>query len=211
MLLPSSLSETFSATADSPPDYTLATEKRTARRSREEKDGRDFQCGCGKSYLSYQALYIHVNLKHDRISPLGTTNLQQGLVPMAGRKRGKPKKNFVILPDEVLKCEQEQLSAVTLAPFCQPAENDNGSGEPEAEKSYFDPMVWYDALQPTENCPISEKIFEMTQTLLEKTPSDDFSASMSTHFVRNSTGNDLKKLSIDQVIALYAIDTGEVV
>ena len=51
----------------------------------------------------------------------------------------------------------------------------------------------------------------MTSTLLEKAPTDDFTASMSTHFIRNSTESELKKLTIDQVIALFAIDTAEVV
>ena len=39
-------------------------EKVTSRRSRKDEEGRDFQCGCGKRYLSYPALYTHIKTKH---------------------------------------------------------------------------------------------------------------------------------------------------
>lgn len=29
-------------------------------------------CGCGKSYLSYPALYTHIKTKHDGLKPEGT-------------------------------------------------------------------------------------------------------------------------------------------
>ena len=47
-------------------------EKITSRRSRKDEEGRDFQCGCGKRYLSYPALYTHIKTKHDGKQPEGT-------------------------------------------------------------------------------------------------------------------------------------------
>lgn len=38
---------------------------KSKRRSRKELGKRDYRCGCGKSYLSYPALYTHVKQKHD--------------------------------------------------------------------------------------------------------------------------------------------------
>ena len=32
------------------------------RRTRNDQNNRDFTCGCGKSYLSYPALYTHLKL-----------------------------------------------------------------------------------------------------------------------------------------------------
>lgn len=40
-------------------------EKKRARRTRKHEDGRDYICSCGKSYLSYPALYTHIKTKHD--------------------------------------------------------------------------------------------------------------------------------------------------
>jgi hypothetical protein len=44
-------------------------EKVTSRRSRKDEEGRDFQCGCGKRYLSYPALYTHIKTKHEGRQP----------------------------------------------------------------------------------------------------------------------------------------------
>ena len=47
------------------------------RRSKDEADERNYVCGCGKSYLSYAALYTHAKTKHNGIFPDGTNNLQK--------------------------------------------------------------------------------------------------------------------------------------
>ena len=40
--------------------------KKSRRRTRDETtEDRNYTCGCGKTYLSYPALYLHLNLKHD--------------------------------------------------------------------------------------------------------------------------------------------------
>ncbi|CAD8064741.1 unnamed protein product [Paramecium sonneborni] len=42
------------------------------RRRRNDSNNRDYSCGCGKSYLSYAALYTHLKQKHDSVAPDGT-------------------------------------------------------------------------------------------------------------------------------------------
>jgi len=60
------------------------------RRSKNEQDGRDYECGCGKTYLSYPALYTHIKTKHDGKIPTGTPPLP------SGRGRGRPRKVFFL-------------------------------------------------------------------------------------------------------------------
>lgn len=62
-------------------------EKATSRRSRKDEEGRDFQCGCGKRYLSYPALYTHIKTKHDGRQPEGT--LKTGATQLTKRSKGK--------------------------------------------------------------------------------------------------------------------------
>ena len=52
------------------------------RRSKKDSDGRSYTCECGKSYLSYQALYTHKRTKH--------TDSQQ-IEEIPKKKRGRPK------------------------------------------------------------------------------------------------------------------------
>ncbi|KRX08297.1 hypothetical protein PPERSA_01758 [Pseudocohnilembus persalinus] len=46
------------------------------RRTRHDPVNRDFFCGCGKSYLSYPALYTHLKQKHGGVHPAGTFQIQ---------------------------------------------------------------------------------------------------------------------------------------
>lgn len=39
------------------------------RRARNDPNNRDYQCPCGKSYLSYPALYTHIKQKHEGKAP----------------------------------------------------------------------------------------------------------------------------------------------
>jgi hypothetical protein len=55
--------------------------RRTKRRSKNDNDGRTHKCpSCGKSYLSYPALYTHIKQKHNANGH-------------SGRGRGRPKKD----------------------------------------------------------------------------------------------------------------------
>ena len=56
------------------------------RRTKEVAEHRNYICGCGKSYLSYAALYTHAKTKHEGIFPDGTTNLHK-------QKLSKKKRN----------------------------------------------------------------------------------------------------------------------
>ena len=42
------------------------------KRQRSSAGDRNYKCGCGKSYLSYPALYTHVKNKHEGIFPEGS-------------------------------------------------------------------------------------------------------------------------------------------
>ena len=54
------------------------------RRKRDDLMNRNYTCGCGKSYLSYPALYTHLKQKHNGKQPFGT------ILPSSLRGR-KPK------------------------------------------------------------------------------------------------------------------------
>jgi len=62
--------------------------QKAKRRSKNNGDDRNFTCGCGKSYLSYPALYTHIKTKHEGVPPAGTSQHQAN-----GKSgRGRPKK-----------------------------------------------------------------------------------------------------------------------
>ena len=63
-------------------------EGRKGRRSKHDNDGRVHVCDCGKTYLSYPALYTHIKQKHSR-GPGGEIRAP----PTSGRGRGRPRKN----------------------------------------------------------------------------------------------------------------------
>mmetsp|Transcript_91470 Transcript_91470/g.136949 ORF Transcript_91470/g.136949 Transcript_91470/m.136949 type:complete len:110 (+) Transcript_91470:203-532(+) len=67
---------------------------RLKRRSKKDKIGRNFSCGCGKRYLSYPALYTHIKTKHDGVHPEGTKTSNNSKT-----RRGRPKKDFGIGDD----------------------------------------------------------------------------------------------------------------
>jgi len=51
--------------------------KKRERRSKDDNYERNYICGCGKSYLSYAALYTHAKTKHQGVFPEGTTTLHK--------------------------------------------------------------------------------------------------------------------------------------
>ena len=60
------------------------------RRSKNDCNGRDYVCGCGKTYLSYPALYTHIKTKHNGKTPDGTNANHFD----NGKGRGRPRKVF---------------------------------------------------------------------------------------------------------------------
>lgn len=76
-----------------PPNITIKPPgTKQKRRSKNDSNGRDYVCGCGKTYLSYPALYTHIKTKHNGKTPDGTNANQV----QNGRGRGRPRKNFLI-------------------------------------------------------------------------------------------------------------------
>lgn len=80
-----------------PPNIQIkAPGSRQKRRSKNDANGRDYVCGCGKTYLSYPALYTHIKTKHNGKTPDGTNANQVSSV----KGRGRPRKNFLIKEEE---------------------------------------------------------------------------------------------------------------
>lgn len=75
------------------------------RRSKNDCNGRDYVCGCGKTYLSYPALYTHIKTKHNGKTPDGTNANQV----QSGTGRGRPRKNFLIKEDDIIKKNRENM------------------------------------------------------------------------------------------------------
>ena len=73
-------------------EYIKKQINRQKRRSKNDCIGRDYVCGCGKTYLSYPALYTHIKTKHNGKTPEGTNANQV----QSGRGRGRPRKNFLV-------------------------------------------------------------------------------------------------------------------
>jgi hypothetical protein len=63
-----------------------SVKQKPKRRSKNEKNGRNYICSCGKDYLSYPALYTHIKNKHNGKNPNGADQ------PASSRARGRPKK-----------------------------------------------------------------------------------------------------------------------
>jgi hypothetical protein len=80
------------------------------RRKRKDPESRDFKCSCGKSYLSYAAVYTHVKNKHG-----GDKEYEDAIVKPEKEKlkRGRPrdKKKIVISSEtQILSiCEETTL------------------------------------------------------------------------------------------------------
>jgi len=80
-------------------DTSQAGEGATKRRRRGDAGERNYTCGCGKSYLSYPALYTHIKTKHNGVTPVGTSQPQTN-----GKSgRGRPKKE-----DSAAKIKEEE-------------------------------------------------------------------------------------------------------
>ncbi len=70
------------------PNNSNSQKSKHKRRSKNDQNKRDFNCGCGKRYLSYPALYTHIKTKHNGKNPTGTVAPQYN----SGRGRGRPRK-----------------------------------------------------------------------------------------------------------------------
>jgi hypothetical protein len=88
-----------------PPNITLKPPgTKQKRRSKNDCNGRDYVCGCGKTYLSYPALYTHIKTKHNGKTPDGTNANQI----QNGKGRGRPRKNFLINEELIRRQERHE-------------------------------------------------------------------------------------------------------
>ena len=75
------------------------------RRSKIDCNDREYKCGCGKTYLSYPALYTHIKNKHNGKTPEGTTANQKP----NDKCRGRPRKNILLNEDILIKKKKENI------------------------------------------------------------------------------------------------------
>jgi hypothetical protein len=73
----------------------MEEQKKVRRRTRNETNSeRTHTCGCGKTYLSYPALYLHQKIKHNGQQPMGTvTNKKVQQTTIETLKLYKPENN----------------------------------------------------------------------------------------------------------------------
>ena len=82
----------------------VSTKNVQRRRVRSDVQNRDYKCTCGKSYLSYPALYTHIKQKHpeevDEIKKQGRITKPQ----TADLPRGRPR-----VEKQVVEKEEENI------------------------------------------------------------------------------------------------------
>lgn len=88
------------------------------RRTKNDQSGRDFKCGCGKTYLSYPALYTHIKEKHDGQIPQGSSKPNTNTKGNRGRPR-KTEDNGVFPKNETL-----SIKAILKSPDSEEAETE---------------------------------------------------------------------------------------
>lgn len=96
--------------AAAPPAEPEQVKQKHKRRSKNEKNGRDYVCSCGKDYLSYPALYTHIKTKHGGKVPGGADQ------PPSSRARGRPKKATPSMPDKEKQEAAENANAEAKIP-----------------------------------------------------------------------------------------------
>jgi len=87
------------------------------RRSKKDKTGRNYKCGCGKEYLSYPALYTHIKTKHDGVQPVGTK-----AHVASNNKRGRPKKTDNRMDDNRTIPDLDKAAPFSLSFIHQPSQ-----------------------------------------------------------------------------------------
>jgi hypothetical protein len=80
------LSGCLNQTEQNPKSNSQPQKPKRERRSKETTFQRNYVCGCGKTYLSYAALYTHAKTKHEGVFPEGTATLHK-------KKGGRPKRD----------------------------------------------------------------------------------------------------------------------
>lgn len=68
-------------------------ENRRRRRTRSDDKDRNYKCSCGRSYLSYPALYTHIKTKHDG-KVIGHVTQAPGIIQMPRTEKGSKLKKY---------------------------------------------------------------------------------------------------------------------
>ena len=66
--------------------------RKRRKKSTIQKEDSLFKCGCGKTYLSYAALYTHTKVKHEGLFPPGTNTGTK-------KKQGRPKVSELVMKE----------------------------------------------------------------------------------------------------------------
>lgn len=169
------------------------SQSKRERRSKDDNYQRNYICGCGKSYLSYAALYTHAKTKHDGVFPEGTDTLNK-------RKQGRPKK--VVLSEarigseyqKVLEFNKKFEHMLDMIPF----------SKSDKEVNQKDMIEWFP-------CEIFTKVslFEKVLVNIEQIRKE-FIETYGPSFLNRLDIvvfeiNNTKKLNCDQVFALFLI------
>lgn len=190
------------------------------RRSKNDNTGRDYVCGCGKTYLSYPALYTHIKTKHNGKTPEGTNANQV----QNGRGRGRPRKNFLINEDSEKRtkyAKHEVCLDEKIPEMKDYYRKDNLSADyiQEKEEIYYniykalgllggptDPMEGFPDFNNKNLDPNLKKAYEpiynkikyiMDNNLIEK-------------LLQSNTAN-INKITCDDIIALFLIENSKIV
>lgn len=145
--------------------YEGGQRRKRERRSKEDGSQRNYVCGCGKSYLSYAALYTHAKTKHNGIFPEGTTTLHK-------KKQGRPKK-YDSSVDKNVDGQRRQNFNEDLQAFLQICPNSQRS-ENDAYPNFVEsfPKEFF------KDTSLFDKILQELNTLrkeLEETEGEDYS------------------------------------
>ena len=81
---------------------------KSMRRTRRDRQSRDFLCGCGKAYLSYPALHTHIKKHHDKDEYM----MEHATYPIkVCTPRGRPKRQLKVEIDQ----ELQELTLIETA------------------------------------------------------------------------------------------------
>ncbi|KAM3134920.1 hypothetical protein pb186bvf_012920 [Paramecium bursaria] len=176
-------------------------QQRGKRRGRSDQNNRDYFCGCGKSYLSYPALYTHLKQKHDSKPPDGTL-LPNNTAQRTGR--GRPKKVFIILQTLNMQLDENDPKSVK-------SDDEKSAYSNEPEETLEDMLVFLDSLGSFRQGEKFNTEEEKQKYLLKNFPKEYFSNNndfqsimdhikeITTEKIKNPTEDPINKEEIDHV------------
>jgi len=169
------------------------------RRSKYDNNQRNFVCGCGKSYLSYAALYTHCKTKHEGQFPNGTTNLNK-------KKQGRPKKEDSDIRKTYSRSQKRETfvkdfkSFLDMIPAASPTEEEPG----DSPLNHF-PQV-HELTFPDYPKRLYDAAHDLVTSFKEEYGEDYY-----LHFDRILDDCSNKSLNCTKTLALFALYVGSLV